>query len=214
MKPKINCKVLGKIDGEILEISPDNAKYILNNYSRKNNRKISEAVVTNYSNYMKQGEWVISEPIAFDNNGIILNGHHRLHAVIMSKMTVAFNVMYEIEPDAFPAYDGHKGRTAGDTLSIACIPNAAAVAAIASAYWNLKFAYTKNNGEGGSLNTFLKPSKKEILEMVKKHEEIYQAVTNMTSSCKSLCAQSALGQVLIYSIIENGTSIETAKKFF
>lgn len=49
----------------------------------KNNRKLNEATVERYVNMMSKGEWIMNgEPICFDRYGNLVNGQHRLTAII------------------------------------------------------------------------------------------------------------------------------------
>jgi hypothetical protein len=53
------------------------------------NRKLRKAVVANYARQMKRGEWLpIAQDISFDTRHRLINGQHRLTAVIESGVTI------------------------------------------------------------------------------------------------------------------------------
>lgn len=64
-------------------------------YDKQN--RVNERTVTKYASDMKNGNWQLSpDPVAFNEHGELVNGHHRLAAVIKSgtpvEMCIASNV--------------------------------------------------------------------------------------------------------------------------
>ncbi len=81
------------------------------------NRPFSEAKVLEYLKEMKQGEWdLTTDAIGFDTNDELINGQHRLMAVVRYGKAVEFMVATGLEPDAFNVIDTGKVRNAGDVL--------------------------------------------------------------------------------------------------
>jgi hypothetical protein len=78
-------------------ISPERAKEIL--LKNECNRNIRQRDVEMYSKFMKKGSWRqdLGEPIHLSVNGRVLNGQHRLNAVVLSGMTIKFMIFY-MEP--------------------------------------------------------------------------------------------------------------------
>lgn len=102
-----------------LDITPNIAKDMLQ-YNICN-RPFSKATITKYANLMKQGEWFLShQAIAFtdDKEGklILVDGQHRLAAVIQSGLTVKFSVIYHAIQT--PYIDTVRNRTFIDNLNI------------------------------------------------------------------------------------------------
>ena len=59
----------------------------------ENNRNINYTTVATYARMMTEGKWYMSpDYIAFDDNGCLFNGQHRLSAVILSGVSVWMNV--------------------------------------------------------------------------------------------------------------------------
>lgn len=86
------------------------------------NRKIVKSAVIAYSVFMKRKEWERdASPISFMGHGankVLIDGHHRLHAVILSGMTVEFKVQYDVSQEAREVQDGGLTRSLSDRLTM------------------------------------------------------------------------------------------------
>ncbi|GGQ53922.1 hypothetical protein GCM10010195_06630 [Kitasatospora griseola] len=64
-----------------------------------------------------RGEWKLThQGIAFDENGALVDGQHRLHAIIEANVSVKMLVVYGLSEDVFPVLDSGKSRSAADAL--------------------------------------------------------------------------------------------------
>ena len=101
-----------------MQITPTMAENWLEN-ANVSNRKISDAHVDRLARDMKEGRWVQThEGIAFDHHGILLDGQHRLWAIIEADRTVAMNVWFNLSPQARMAIDSGKSRSMVDVLRL------------------------------------------------------------------------------------------------
>ena len=67
-----------------------------------NYRKINHAYVKNYAEDMKEGKWEeTAEPISFSPSGVLLNGQHRLAAIIKSGVSVNMVVARDVDAHIF-----------------------------------------------------------------------------------------------------------------
>lgn len=81
------------------------------------NRKIRIDAVNQYANDMATGRWTVSESaICFSPDGKLLNGQHRLAAVIQSGATIAMLVMRNVPVESMSNMDAGRKRTAADAL--------------------------------------------------------------------------------------------------
>lgn len=72
---------------EVVLVTPEMAVKLLN--GNEDNRKLRPSVVREYAIYMQSGQWRENgETIAITKKGTLLNGQHRLHAVIASGVSV------------------------------------------------------------------------------------------------------------------------------
>lgn len=78
---------MNNIDVRVETITPEIAKtYLTRNV---NNRKPSNKTVSIYAREMKMGKWQLThQGLAFDENGDLLDGQHRLWAVVEADVPV------------------------------------------------------------------------------------------------------------------------------
>jgi len=89
---------------EWMLISPDIAKQHLD--AGSNIRKINDDVVKSYADDMIMGNWQpVPVAICFNNQGILVNGQHRLAAVVKSGNPQMFLVAYGVEDATIAAMD-------------------------------------------------------------------------------------------------------------
>lgn len=80
------------------------------------NRSILRAKVVQYAREMREGRWRLVDSIDFDWNGHLLNGHHRLLAVVESGKTIRFRVARGADPSNFEVTDRGVPRTIAHDL--------------------------------------------------------------------------------------------------
>lgn len=99
-------------------ITPIGAERMLK-HANKNNRRISSKVVRTYAHDMKTGKWDEGScsPIVFNEDGILVDGHHRLHAVIKAGVPVKMLVVTGASRDS-SLYDRGKLRSTSDILKM------------------------------------------------------------------------------------------------
>jgi hypothetical protein len=83
------------------------------------NRPLSKSTVRAFAEAMRRGDWLVThQGIAVDSNGVLVDGQHRLAAVIEAGLPVEMTVFTEVEPDTFDVLDTGKRRNAADVLAI------------------------------------------------------------------------------------------------
>ena len=83
------------------------------------NRKPSQAAVKRWAEIMRAHSWKLcSDAIAFDINGVLINGQHRLMAVIESGMTQPFLVANNFPEDSKESCDIGKKRQLHEIMTI------------------------------------------------------------------------------------------------
>lgn len=97
-------------------IGPEEAhKLLLRNQV---NRPLSTTSVNTLAEEMAKGWMPTPDAIGFDVNGQLVNGQHRLHAVIKSRMSVPMHVITGLDVGAFEVTDTGRVRSGADMLSI------------------------------------------------------------------------------------------------
>lgn len=104
-------------------ITPEMAQKILEKNTM--NRRINKHTVYLYKEQMNKGLWRMNgEPLIFAMDGTLLDGQHRLMAVVACQKPQLFSCVYNVEKDSFKTIGQGKKRTAADVFSIEGIPDA------------------------------------------------------------------------------------------
>lgn len=103
----------------IVEIGPELAQKLLAlNFAQ--NRKLSKEYVNRMSADMKNGEWGLSnDAIVVSNDLQVGNAQHRLNAIVQSKTSQKFIVLFGSPREAFQKFDTGKKRTMEQRITIA-----------------------------------------------------------------------------------------------
>ncbi len=98
-------------------ITPDKAEEML--AANTANRPLSRSTVRAFADAMRRGDWLVThQGIAFDTDGTLVDGQHRLAAVIEAGEPIEMTVFTEVEPHTFDVLDTGKRRNAADVLAI------------------------------------------------------------------------------------------------
>jgi hypothetical protein len=156
---------------EIKLITPDVAEAMLKK-NLENNRNYSLNNIYRYSEMMKKGLWINLHPQPFiiSNEGELLDGQHRLRAIVMSGITIKAYVAIK-DKSIMPTIDDGKKRSPGDSCKIANIPNANTYSSIMRMYSNSKI--DTNFGKYLNRNSM---SNIELIEEYYKNPEYYQEI--------------------------------------
>ena len=160
-------------------VTPDIAK----RYLRINghNRPISKGVVEKYAYAMIAEQWELNgEPIILDENNVLMDGQHRLQAVVMADIPVDMLIVTGVNKKCFDTINTGKNRSASDVLSIeGFAPNTARIAA-STARLNINF-----NRKTGRINTGVlasaRASNHHVSEHVRGNVELVDAVEHILS---------------------------------
>lgn len=84
------------------------------------NRKLDEARVNQYASDMKAGRWQseTGENIKFAPDGVLIDGQHRLHAIIKSNSSIVLTIAKNVEKSKATVLDTGKQRSIGDAMMI------------------------------------------------------------------------------------------------
>lgn len=155
-----------EMEFEAVDISPALAELMLDRNTHNKGLR-SRAMVRRLVKIIVEGRWKLTpQGIAFDREGQLLDGQHRLTAIIESGTAVPMVVCFGAEAETFRVIDTGRTRTASDVANLAGTDNAAAVAAGTRLYMILNSALPL-------ANTSFTPD--EILETLESHPEIEEA---------------------------------------
>ena len=100
-----------------MTITPDDARLILSQGAP--NRPLNEGLVARYACDMADGLWQqTGEPIKFDHEGNLIDGQHRLNALVKSGVTIEFVVVTGLSFATQDTMDSGRKRSLGDQLAM------------------------------------------------------------------------------------------------
>lgn len=154
-------------------IDPATAESLLALNSK--NRRLNSSTVSVYARAMKLKEWNFDgAPIRISKDNVLLDGQHRLHAVIMSGTSQQFSVWRGMESETQHTMDLGRRRSLADALTLAGETNTTVLAA--TTYLLMKW---DSGIRGSSLSAQATPPQiPEALDYIENTPGIREAVAN------------------------------------
>lgn len=155
-------------------ITPTIAKqYLEANYS---NRRVKMPVVLQYANDMANDRWKddTCEAIKISKTGIVLDGQHRLLAVIKSNKSIYFHLAIGLDDSIIDVLDTGSARSAADTFKVRGIKNSNNIPSIIGMYNLLDM------GKKDGIQKNLRATNAVLLEQFYKDENFWQNVTRIS----------------------------------
>lgn len=177
-------------------VCPITAREILEHNAH--NRKIKEPVVLRYAQEMAAGRWKenTGETIKISKTKKLLDGQHRLYAVIKSGVAIRFTIATGLDDDIFDVIDTGSNRNASDIFKIAGIKYSSMLPSVITTYNQLRIGKTHN------LQKNQKNTNSQLLQQYEaepdRWEEIARLTSNFTDRFHNTLQQSVVGGVLAY----------------
>lgn len=167
----------GNPAGHVTHVGPELAERWLTRNTK--NRPIRQRDVDRYARDITAGNWIMTgEAIKFDTTGTLVDGQHRLWAIIEAGQAVRMMVVTGLPPESQSVMDSGVKRKAGDALQLAGFKNAnnvAAAARLGIAFDNGQLTRARSAMDG---NGQAAPSHSEIRHWVDLNPGISDAVTD------------------------------------
>jgi len=198
-------------------ITPDKAEEIL----EKNtiNRKIRSQHVRNYAEQMKNGNWHLThEGIALGTDGKVLDGQHRLLAVIKSNVPVTMLVSRNAPQEIIKHIDIGAKRTTSDIFEIHHIKNSAQHAGGINKYLSFRNK-TKKVISRSNTNIKNNVTHDDTLNFYFENEEFLKEVLSKSKGYYSkfnirILTTSDIYMIYCYLNLDKGHSMELISDFF
>jgi hypothetical protein len=188
-----------KITVTVERITPQKAEEMLGKNSH--NRTPRGSAVSKYAGAMARGEWVLNgEAVKISEKGDILDGQHRLMAVLESDTAVDMLVIRGLESGSQETMDQGVARTLGDVLKLRGEPNAGALAATVRMVWAFEKYGIPNVSAGGAWS----PTTAQALDALERHPGIRESmkVTNGATQYSWLVRTFAAAMHYIFSQVD------------
>ena len=144
-------------------IGPDQAEEYLT--ANRGNRNIVQAHVAALARDIRNGQWMFNaQPICFSRSGGLLNGQHRLSAVLESGQPIEVLVMRGLPEEAFPTYDKQAKKAPALDEMFEDFGDKALISATAVLLWRREM---RPEGEPNA-----RPTASEIRDVIKDHPEL------------------------------------------
>jgi hypothetical protein len=144
------------------------------------NRPFRRGRASGYATDMKHGRWLqTGEAIMIDKNGQLVNGQHRLTAIIWAETTVRLFIIEGVEPDVMGVLDTGMPRTFGDQLSMRQMPNGKTLAAITRRMllWDKGIYVATSKSFRDESGTARAPTHQELSEYLAAHQELTEVAS-------------------------------------
>lgn len=111
-------------------MTPTEATALIAASTGQRQRNLDLRRVSNYALQMKAGKWrVTHQAIGIDPDGMLIDGQHRVNAVIKAGIPVEMAVARDVDPSTFDAIDNGRSRNPSHALAFAGYGNTAVLAA-------------------------------------------------------------------------------------
>ena len=206
----------GIVNNEMFSLKVDVTPKIAKQWLTKNktNRALSKSRLEFYTNQIKAEEWQLNgESIKFDWNGNLIDGQHRLTAILEADKSITTYVVFGCDPEAFKTIDTGKARSDSDVLKIAGYENTALMASII----RMAMEYKADKYKNAEQNKRLQITHKMILDYALAHKNqlnkaVEYTVKNYSNSDKLLTPKLMGGLYYIFSNISEVDTIDFMNK--
>ena len=159
------------------------------------NRPLSEKHAKKLAREMELGRWQPNgDAIRFTKSGELIDGQHRLAAVILSGITITSLVVEDLENEVFSTIDANKPRSGADTLAHGGVPNASLISAA------LKVVDLVSSGRGDYIGSW-QFTNADVQELFYAHPRIIESA-NIARKQK-ICSPSIMaGLHYLFSLVD------------
>lgn len=157
-------------DAWLKEFNPPTWKNARGETEQQRNQR--RKIIAMYARAMERGEWLqTGDPIQFGKSGILLNGQHRLSAVVKARKTVRLSIMTDVDDNARVGMDNGIRRSVGDKLAMKGRKYVMHQGSVTRLIWDLKEDRTSRRPDP--------PSDVELLDMIDSDPTIEWVVTEV-----------------------------------
>lgn len=199
---------MSQITSRVQNVTPEDAKRWLGVNSH--NRHLSDRRIDILAAAIKRGEWELNgEAIKFDEDGKLLDGQHRLHAIIKADKGVQMVIVRGLAPIAQETMDTGKKRSIADVLTLRGIPTAHMLGSALRSYWRYK-----QDGEFHSGGIRYAPTNQELIALWEKNPGLLESVKTIGRLSQRSPLKTPTGARAIHYVVAEKHGVEVADDFF
>jgi hypothetical protein len=133
-----------KLDYDMIDVGPEDARAMLE--QNNHNRTMRPEYVRKLAAAMERGEWTVNgEPVQIAEDGTLLNGQHRLNAIVESGVTVPLLVIRGLPISSQMTMDTGLRRNLSDVLALHGESETANLGAILAMLYRYRSGHKLNN---------------------------------------------------------------------
>jgi hypothetical protein len=153
---------------DIVTVTPELAEKWLR--QNTHNRPLRKRAIADYSRDMAAGKWLQNgEALKFASDGTLLDGQHRLYAVVKAGVPVTMLIVTGLPPETQETMDAGRKRTTADAFGLRGEANATVLAAV------LKRVWLWDQGDYKFGQSYI-PTTAECASLLKERPEIHRSV--------------------------------------
>lgn len=165
LKRNIEAAKFRRVSNVAVKVTPELAAEMLT--KNEGNRNPRHGSMMMLSRAITNGEWIeTGDTIKFDMFGRLLDGQHRLMAVVHADRSVNMDIVFGVSPEAFDRIDTGYARTTNQLLAMSGIKNGAVITSGARSMMAIQ--------SGLSNTSSLSVSRHQVLDFVKKNPDIIE----------------------------------------
>ena len=187
---------MAKVTSSIKKITPAIAKQMLE-MNKGNFRPIDVSRVKRYASDMVSGKWLFNGEAIKTNGVMLLDGQHRLEAIVMSGITVETLVVEGLDTSSAISMDKGASRTVASWLKHEGIANAVCVGAIA----RHALVYEKGLWSHQAVGSYA-TTDAETIEYVQSNHDRIQSALSVARPAKRFVNISILATIMLKAAAE------------
>lgn len=161
-----NPSQLMEVTTEIVDVTPEIAHALL--AKNTHNRNLSPQKVEQLAGAIRRGEWSLNgDAIRISRTDILLDGQHRLHAVIKANKAIRTLIVRGLDDATQETMDTGKKRSLGDMLRLRGEKNCSRLAAVI----HILYSYSQT-GTISSKGLAVPPTPQQLLAFLDRHPDI------------------------------------------
>jgi hypothetical protein len=164
-------QIKGKETVRIMEVKPSQAQKWLE--GNTDNRKFREDRALAYARIIEAGDWELTgDAIVFDDQGVLINGQHRLTAIVVSGIPARLIVLRGVPTKTQEVMDTGLGRNLADQLHRRGLSPGQSTVLSGALYWTHQIAYAERTGNVHYSTPAERPSLRQLLALYDKNQEM------------------------------------------
>lgn len=180
-----------QLDCQIIDVTPEDARVMLE--ENTHNRSLRPDYVRKLAAAMERGEWAVNgEPIQIAEDGTLLNGQHRLNAVVESGVTVPLLVIRGLPMAAQTTMDAGLRRNLSDVLALHGESETANLGAMLAMLYRYRKGHRLNNSGHTA------PTPTEALALLQAEPGIKTGLPLARKVVRETGLRTSVGALLIY----------------